>query len=188
MNSIRDDSGCAATNALRGALSGGAYRIVYSPLTIPATNHPRPNNLVSGKAAFTILAMAQKSCKDGTIPFDIPGRSDIPCFTYYKIFGELSSGAPPVVVLHGGPGAGHEYLLPFAELWPQYGLPVIFYDQIGCASSTHLPQTAGDEEFWQETLFIAELNNLLDYLHLREGPGFHLLGQSWGGSKQCPSR
>lgn len=131
--------------------------------------------------------MAQESFKDGSIPFDIPGRSDITCFTYYKIFGDLSSGAPPVVVLHGGPGAGHEYLLPFAELWPQYGLPVIFYDQIGCASSTHLPQTAGDKEFWQEALFIAELNNLLDCLHLRVGPGFHLLGQSWGGSKQCPT-
>lgn len=131
--------------------------------------------------------MAQESFKDGIIPFDIPGRRDIPCFTYYKIFGDLSSGAPTVVVLHGGPGAGHEYLLPFAQLWPRYGLPVVFYDQIGCGSSTHLPQTAGDREFWQEPLFFAELNNLLDCLHLRDGPGFHLLGQSWGGSKSCHS-
>ena len=118
--------------------------------------------------------------KEGTIPFDIPSI-DKPCVTYYKIIGDLSSGAPPVVVLHGGPGAGHEYLLPFADLWPRYGLPVVFYDQIGCGASTHLPHTAGDKSFWQESLFIAELDNLLDTLKLRDGPGFHILGQSWGG-------
>ncbi|KAK8066954.1 proline-specific peptidase [Apiospora hydei] len=112
-----------------------------------------------------------------------------PCFTYYKIVGDLSCGKPPVVVVHGGPGAGHEYLLAFAALWPQYGLPVVLYDQIGCAASTHLRQTAGDEAFWQERLFQDELDNLLDHLELRDngddddgtGPGFHLLGQSWGG-------
>jgi len=122
--------------------------------------------------------MAQVPTKKGTIPFQIP-KYDVPCVTYYKVFGDLASGAPPVVVVHGGPGAGHEYLLPFADLWPRYGLPVVFYDQIGCASSTHLPQTAGDGDFWQESLFVAELDNLLDHLDLRGG--FHLLGQSWGG-------
>lgn len=129
---------------------------------------------------------AQTPTKEGTVPFEIPGKSDVPCFTYYKVIGDISCGAPPVVVLHGGPGAGHEYLLSFAELWPKYGLPVIFYDQIGCASSTHLRDTAGDKEFWQESLFITELNNLIDALKLRNGPGFHLLGQSWGGSKNIP--
>ncbi|KAL9093879.1 MAG: hypothetical protein Q9165_003802 [Trypethelium subeluteriae] len=124
--------------------------------------------------------MATKPSTSGTIPFNIPSISS-PCFTYYKVFGNISSGAPPVVVVHGGPGGGHEYLLPFAELWTCYGLPVVFYDQIGCASSTHLPQTAGDKSFWQESLFILELDNLIDHLHLRDGPGFHLLGQSWGG-------
>lgn len=122
--------------------------------------------------------MAPTPTVEGTVPFEIPGKSDIPCVTYYKVFGELSSAAP-LLVLHGGPGAGHEYLLPLAELWPQYGIPVIFYDQIGCASSTHLPQFAGDKTFWQEPLFIAELNNILKYLELRNG--FHLLGHSWGG-------
>ena len=85
------------------------------------------------------------------------------------------------MVVHGGPGSGHEYLLPFAHLWLRHRLPVVFYDQIGCASSTHLPEKAGDHSFWQESLFIAELNNLVDHLHLRDGPGFHLYGQSWGG-------
>ncbi|KAI0109344.1 proline-specific peptidase [Hypoxylon sp. NC0597] len=90
-------------------------------------------------------------------------------------------GNPPVVVLRGSPGVGHEYLLSFADLWPKYGIPVVFYDQIGCGASTHLPQTVGDTSFWQESLFIAELDNVLDHLKLRDGPGFHLLGQSWDG-------
>lgn len=125
--------------------------------------------------------MAEMPTSEGRIPFKIPGKEDIPCSTYYKVFGDLSSGIAPVVALHGGPGGGHEYLLPFAELWPQYGIPVIFYDQIGCAASTHLPELAGDKSFWQEPLFIAELDNLVDHLKLRDGPGFHVLGQSWGG-------
>jgi pimeloyl-ACP methyl ester carboxylesterase len=57
---------------------------------------------------------------------------------------------------------------------------VVFYDQIGCVASTHLPQTTGDESFWQESLFLAELDNLLDFLQLRDGPGYHILGHSWG--------
>ncbi|KAI2631076.1 Alpha/Beta hydrolase protein [Hypoxylon sp. NC1633] len=103
------------------------------------------------------------------------------CFTYYKIIGNLSGGAPPVIEVHGGPGAGHEYLLTFADLWKEYRLPVVFYDQIGCASSTHLRQKAGDQSFWQEQLFQDELDNLIDHLDLRRAPGYHLLGQSWGG-------
>ncbi|KAJ4386849.1 hypothetical protein N0V93_009747 [Gnomoniopsis smithogilvyi] len=125
--------------------------------------------------------MARTPSAEGHIPFEAPGILDVPCSTYYKVFGELACGAPPVIFLHGGPGGGHEYLLSFAELWPQYGLPVILYDQIGCGASTHLPQKAGDKDFWQESLFIAELDNLIDHLNLREGPGFHIFGQSWGG-------
>ena len=70
-------------------------------------------------------------------------------------------------------------MLPFAELWARDGIPVVFYDQLGCAASTHLPEKAGDESFWNEDLFVLELNTVLDYLKLRSG--FHLLGQSWGG-------
>ena len=125
--------------------------------------------------------MADLPVTEGNVTFKIPSIFETECSTYYKIIGNLSSSSPSVVVLHGGPGAGHEYLLPFTDLWTHYGLPVVFYDQIGCASSTHLPETNGDESFWQESLFITELDNLLDKLNLRDGPGFHLLGQSWGG-------
>lgn len=124
--------------------------------------------------------MSSVASQEGYIPF-CPPSTELSCQTYYRAFGDLSCGSPVVVVLHGGPGAGHEYLLSFAELWPRYGLPLVFYDQIGCASSTHLPQTVGDHSFWEENLFVAELDNLLDHLQLRSGAGFHILGHSWGG-------
>lgn len=124
--------------------------------------------------------MAEEHIHEGTVPFAVRGI-DIPCHTYYKTIGNLSSGTPPIVMLHGGPGGGHEYLLTFAALWTRYGIPVVFYDQLGCAASTHLRDRAGDGSFWTEALFVSELDNLLDHLRLRDGPGFHLFGHSWGG-------
>ena len=120
---------------------------------------------------------ALRPTKEGQIPFEFPSIMT-PCFTFYKVFGDLACGKPPVVVIHGGPGAGHEYCLPFANLWPQYGLPVILYDQIGCGASTLLPSKNGDASFWRESLFITELRNVLAFFNLQDehGIGFHLLG------------
>ncbi|GAM91057.1 hypothetical protein ANO11243_091040 [Dothideomycetidae sp. 11243] len=120
--------------------------------------------------------------KEGTIPFKI-SSIEKPCFTAYKILGDLQPGVPPVIGLHGGPGFAHNHMLGYAELWPRYELPLILYDQIGCGQSTHLQEKAGDEGFWQESLFIDELENLLRHFGRdnAQGSGYHLLGWSWGG-------
>ena len=96
--------------------------------------------------------------------------------TWFRVTGDLTSGKPPLVVLHGGPGMLHDYLLPLAAL-ADAGRAVIHYDQIGCGRSTHLPDRGPD--FWQVPLFVDELDNLLDHLDITGG--YHLLGQSWGG-------
>jgi proline-specific peptidase len=103
-----------------------------------------------------------------------------PATTWYKVFGDLNSGKTPLLILHGGPGACHEYLLPYTDLAEQYGTPMVFYDQIGNGRNTHYPEKKGDEAFWTTELFRAEIDNLVDHLELREG-GFNILGQSWGG-------
>ncbi len=128
--------------------------------------------------------MADLPIKEGEIEFSVPGIEK-PCKTWFKIVGNLSSNKTgtartPLVVLHGGPGAGHDYLLPLTDLVTKYSTPIVFYDQIGNGRSTHLSETKGDETFWLEPLFIRELNNLIDHLGLRSG-GFDLFGQSWGG-------
>lgn len=123
--------------------------------------------------------MDQTPTREGKADFRV-ASIETTCHTYYKIFGDIRS-RPPLVVCHGGPGSGHEYCLPFAKLWPLYGIPVVFYDQIGCAASTHLQHTVGDESFWNLDLFVTELDNLLCHLGLNgDGPGFSLLGHSWG--------
>ena len=94
--------------------------------------------------------------------------------TWYRVVGD--GPKPPVVLLHGGPGATHDYLLAMAGL--AQDRPVVFYDQLGNGRSTHLPDKAGDGEFWTPELFADELDNLLAALDL--GP-YHVLGQSWGG-------
>lgn len=96
--------------------------------------------------------------------------------TWYRITGDLASEKPPLVTLHGGPGAAHNYLDRFSQL-ADTGRAVIHYDQLGVGRSTHLPGKG--KEFWQVQLFVDELDNLL--AHLGIAGRFHLLGQSWGG-------
>jgi len=122
--------------------------------------------------------MAANPITTGEVTFEAP-NSGRPCKTWYKIVGNLKSG-PPLIALHGGPGAGHNYLLPLTDLHEKHGIPVVFYDQIGSGNSTHLREKKGDITFWTFDLYIQELNNLVEHLKLQD-TGFFLLGQSWGG-------
>ena len=56
--------------------------------------------------------------------------------TYVKIVGERKdNGKKPLLVLHGGPGDCHTYLLDLARLADEHDRQVIFYDQTGCGKS-----------------------------------------------------
>ena len=99
-------------------------------------------------------------------------------WTWYRIQGELRPDAPaPLVLLHGGPGAAHDYLEPVAELAQTTGRACVLYDQLGCGRSQHLPDAPA--EFWTVGLFAEELANLLEHLGIQAR--YHVLGQSWGG-------
>jgi L-proline amide hydrolase len=104
----------------------------------------------------------------GTVPF---GEHR----TWYQITGAVDGVRPAVVVVHGGPGSTHDYLLTLAGL-ADHGWPVVHYDQLGNGGSTHLPDAGTD--FWTVELFRAELANLLDKLGIEQ---FVLCGHSWGG-------
>ncbi|EIN10808.1 proline iminopeptidase [Punctularia strigosozonata HHB-11173 SS5] len=120
------------------------------------------------------------SVKEGEAPFSIPGI-DKPTKTWYKVVGDLSSSASgrPLVCLHGGPGAPHNYLLAIADVATAHAIPVVFYDQIGNGNSTHIPEKNGDEAFWSTQLFLDELDNLVKHLGIADA--YDVLGQSWGG-------
>ena len=76
----------------------------------------------------------------------------------------------------GGPGVPHDYTLRIAGV-AERGRAVIHYDQLGCGRSTHLPDQ--DADFWTVSLFLDELDNLLEGLGIASS--YTLLGQSWGG-------
>ncbi|KAL8997546.1 MAG: hypothetical protein Q9188_006300 [Gyalolechia gomerana] len=117
---------------------------------------------------------------EGDIPFSVPSISK-DCKTWYQIHGPHPSttNLRPLLILHGGPGIPHNYLLPLTDLATTHSIPIIFYDQIGCGRSTHLAEKKHDAAFWTVDLFLRELDNLLT--HLSIGNNYDLLGQSWGG-------
>jgi len=77
----------------------------------------------------------------------------------------------PLLVLHGGPGAPHDYLLPLAALSDER--LVIFYDQLGCGNSDKPAGTA----LYTVEYFVEELGQVRKALGLHQ---VHILGQSWG--------
>jgi L-proline amide hydrolase len=101
--------------------------------------------------------------------------------TWYGVAGDLAAarageGPAPLVTLHGGPGATHDYLLSMTDLASD-GRAVVFYDQTGNGKSTHFPDRGA--EFYTVGLFKRELDSLLRHLDI--AGRYHVLGQSWGG-------
>jgi L-proline amide hydrolase len=104
---------------------------------------------------------------EGTIPY--AGGE-----TWYRIVGDAEEpGKLPLLALHGGPGALHDYLEPLGEL-ASTGRRVVFYDQIGCGNSW----VEKPADFWTVELFVAEVQAVRDALGLDR---IHLFGSSWGG-------
>ena len=89
---------------------------------------------------------------------------------WYQVVG--SGPGTPLIVIHGGPGFSHDYLLPLAELGRDR--PVVFYDQLDCGKSDQ----PGDPGNWRVGRFVAEIESLRQALGLTR---FHLLGHAWGG-------
>ncbi|HLN11862.1 MAG TPA: proline iminopeptidase-family hydrolase [bacterium] len=111
--------------------------------------------------------MPERPVEEGFIPFR--GFR-----VWYKIVGAGDApGKLPLLALHGGPGAAHDYLEPLGAL-ADTGRRVIFYDQLGCGKSDkpHRPS------LWAVSLFVAEVGAVRQALGLDR---IHLLGQSWGG-------
>ena len=79
--------------------------------------------------------------------------------------------APPLLVVHGGPGIPHQQLQPLEQL--SVDRSVIFYDQLGCGKSDR----PDDAHLWQIDRFVDELDEVRNSLAAGD---FHLLGYSWG--------
>lgn len=81
-----------------------------------------------------------------------------------------------LLLLHGGPGATHEYFECFDSFLPAEGIEYIYYDQLGSARSDQ-PK---DLDLWQTERFVEEVEQVRKALGLTRD-NFYLLGHSWGG-------
>ncbi len=105
------------------------------------------------------------------MPHDIEGTITVPGGeVWYRIAGADAPGVP-LLVIHGGPGAPHNYLGNLAALADER--PVVFYDQLGGGRSSR----PDDPSLWQVERFVAQLAVVRQALGLAR---INLLGQSWG--------
>lgn len=81
-----------------------------------------------------------------------------------------------VLLLHGGPGATHEYFEACDSYFPPGGVEYYYYDQLGSAYSDQ----PDDESLWDTARFVDEVEQVRVALGLTKD-NFYLLGHSWGG-------
>lgn len=121
--------------------------------------------------------------------FDRAGRSDvlgggirmIPVQTPsgpFRVWTKRTGNNPDVKVLllHGGPGLTHEYLLAFDSWLPEAGVEFYYYDQLGSGWS----DAPDDPSLWRIDRFVDEVEQVSQALGLTAND-FVLYGQSWGG-------
>src|SRR5262245_28446651 len=106
-------------------------------MPLERTGFPWP--ALVGPCRVARVSSVSEGVREGTAPFDLGGEV---AETWFRVTGDVQSsdaGAPaPLVVLHGGPGATHDYLLSIADL-AHGGRAVVHYDQLGNGRSTHFP-------------------------------------------------
>ncbi len=79
-----------------------------------------------------------------------------------------------MLLLHGGPGATHEYFEAFDSYFPAAGIEYYYYDQLG----SYYSDQPDEPELWELPRFVEEVEQVRQALGL---DNFYLLGHSWGG-------
>ena len=114
-----------------------------------------------------MLNISEYPVQEGFVPFR--GYK-----TWYRIVGAGEEpGRLPLICLHGGPGATHDYFGSL-EAFAATGRRVILYDQLGWGNSDH----PSNPSIWTVDLFVDELCEIRRALGLGR---VHVLGHSWGG-------
>ncbi|MDH5235026.1 MAG: proline iminopeptidase-family hydrolase [Gemmatimonadota bacterium] len=121
--------------------------------------------------------------------FDTTGRTDvwtggvrlIPITTprgTFNVWTKRVGNNPRIklLLLHGGPGATHEYFEPADMHLPAEGVEYYYYDQLG----SHYSDQPKDPSLWETARFVEEVEQVRIALGL-DSTNFFLLGHSWGG-------
>ena len=114
---------------------------------------------------------------EGAAPLHPPVREDsIPsrgAEIWTRTCGNATAAAV-LLVVHGGPGLSHEYLLGLEQLAGER-LAVIHYDQRGCGRST------GAVTYYSDFSLAGYVQDLEAVRAALAGRPVHILGHSWGG-------
>ncbi len=140
--------------------------LLGSVLLCACTEQPVPQN--------TYFQTAETGVRTGgvqMIPIQTPAGT-------FKVWTKRFGNNPRIklLLLHGGPGATHEYFECMESFLPQEGIEFIYYDQLGSAYSDQ-PQ---DTSLWDTPRFVEEVEQVRIALGLHRD-NFYLLGHSWGG-------
>jgi len=81
-----------------------------------------------------------------------------------------------VLLLHGGPAAGHEYMECFESFFPKEGFEFYEYDQLGAPYSDQ-PM---DSSLWTTERYVDEVEQVRKAIGASKN-NFYVLGNSWGG-------
>jgi len=96
----------------------------------------------------------------------------------YRVWVKRTGNNPGlrVLLLHGGPGATHEYLEACDSYLPGAGIEYYYYDQLGSGRSDQ----PDEPSLWDLDRFVDEVEQVRRALGLDRG-NFVLFGHSWGG-------
>jgi proline iminopeptidase len=105
------------------------------------------------------------------IPIETPAGN-------FRVWTKRIGNNPDVklLLLHGGPGATHEYLEAFDSFLPAAGVEYYYYDQLG----SYYSDQPDEPELWETARFVDELEQVRRALGL-DRDNFFLFGHSWGG-------
>ncbi|HEY1869499.1 MAG TPA: proline iminopeptidase-family hydrolase [Chitinophagaceae bacterium] len=81
-----------------------------------------------------------------------------------------------VLLLHGGPAAGHEYMECFESFFPKEGFEFYEYDQLGAPYSDQ----PTDSSLWTIDRYVDEVEQVRKAIGANKN-NFYVLGNSWGG-------
>ena len=141
-------------------------------VVVPVTNNGTVSAAPSGNAYFD--SSGREDVMSGgvrMIPVSTPAGT-------FRVWTKRVGNNPriKVLLLHGGPGATHEYFEAFDSYFPGAGIEYYYYDQLGSAYSDQ----PDDPALWDLPRFVEEVEQVRRALGL-DHDNFYVLGQSWGG-------
>lgn len=96
----------------------------------------------------------------------------------FKVWTKKFGDSPKVKVLllHGGPAMGCEYMECFEQFLPKEGFEMYEYDQLGCNRS----DKPDNDDLWTTERYVEEVEQVRQALGMNKD-NFYIIGNSWGG-------